>query len=85
MPKELSVCIIPDGEEYKHMQTIEDILAHCFTQRLDRKSLLVAFGGGVIGDMTGFAASIYQKRNWFCSNSTTLLSQVDASVGGKQV
>jgi 3-dehydroquinate synthase len=81
--KELSVCTIPDGEEYKYMKTIEDILAHCFTQRLDRKSLLVAFGGGVIGDMTGFAASIYQRGIDFVQIPTTLLSQVDASVGGK--
>ena len=81
--RELSVCTIPDGEEYKNMQTLEAILAHCFTQRLDRKSLLVAFGGGVIGDMTGSAASIYQRGIDFVQVPTTLLSQVDASVGGK--
>lgn len=81
--KELSVCVIPDGEEYKNMQTIESILEHCFKHRLDRKSLLVAFGGGVIGDMTGFAASIYQRGIDFVQVPTTLLSQVDASVGGK--
>ncbi|WP_121626756.1 3-dehydroquinate synthase [Poseidonibacter antarcticus] len=81
--KELSVCTIPDGEQYKHMETIESILEHCFTKRLDRKSLLVAFGGGVIGDMTGFAASIYQRGIDFIQIPTTLLSQVDASVGGK--
>ena len=81
--KELSVVTIPDGEMYKHLKTIEDILEHCFTKRLDRKSLLVAFGGGVIGDMTGFAASIYQRGIDFVQIPTTLLSQVDASVGGK--
>lgn len=81
--KELSVVTIPDGEEYKHMETIESILEHCFEKRLDRKSLLVAFGGGVIGDMTGFAASIYQRGIDFVQVPTTLLSQVDASVGGK--
>ncbi len=81
--KELSICVIPDGEEYKNMQTIESILEHCFKHRLDRKSLLVAFGGGVIGDMTGFAASIYQRGIDFVQVPTTLLSQVDASVGGK--
>ena len=81
--KELTVCTIPDGEEYKHLKTIEDILEHCFTQRLDRKSLLIAFGGGVIGDMTGFASSIYQRGIDFVQIPTTLLSQVDASVGGK--
>lgn len=81
--KELSVVTIPDGEKFKHMETIESILEHCFENRLDRKSLLVAFGGGVIGDMTGFAASIYQRGIDFVQIPTTLLSQVDASVGGK--
>ena len=81
--KELSVVTIPDGEEYKNMTTIDSILEHCFESRLDRKSLLVAFGGGVIGDMTGFAASIYQRGIDFVQVPTTLLSQVDASVGGK--
>ncbi|MDN5071963.1 3-dehydroquinate synthase [Aliarcobacter butzleri] len=81
--KELSVCTIPDGEQYKNMETIESILAHCFENRLDRKSLLIAFGGGVIGDMTGFASSIYQRGIDFVQIPTTLLSQVDASVGGK--
>lgn len=81
--KELSVVTIPDGEQYKHMKTIEDILEHCFEQKLNRNSLLIAFGGGVIGDMTGFAASIYQRGIDFVQVPTTLLSQVDASVGGK--
>ena len=81
--KELSVVTIPDGEKFKHMETIESILEHCFENRLDRKSLLVAFGGRVIGDMTGFAASIYQRGIDFVQIPTTLLSQVDASVGGK--
>lgn len=81
--KELSVVTIPDGEEYKTMDTIESILEHCFEKRLDRRSILIAFGGGVIGDMTGFAASIYQRGIEFIQVPTTLLSQVDASVGGK--
>jgi 3-dehydroquinate synthase len=81
--KEISVVTVPDGEQYKNMQTIDMILNHCFENRLDRKSLLVAFGGGVIGDMTGFAASIYQRGISFVQVPTTLLSQVDASVGGK--
>lgn len=81
--KELTVCTVPDGEQYKTMQTIEMILEHCFEQRLDRKSILIAHGGGVIGDMTGFAASIYQRGIDFIQVPTTLLSQVDASVGGK--
>ena len=81
--KDLSIVTIPDGEKYKHMQTIEDILEHCFEHKLNRSSVLIAFGGGVIGDMTGFAASIYQRGIDFIQIPTTLLSQVDASVGGK--
>jgi len=81
--QDLSVVTIPDGERYKHMQTIEDILEHCFEHKLNRSSVLIAFGGGVIGDMTGFAASIYQRGIDFIQIPTTLLSQVDASVGGK--
>ncbi len=81
--KELTIITIPDGEEYKNMNTIESILEHCFENKLNRSSLLVAFGGGVIGDMTGFVASIYQRGIDFVQVPTTLLSQVDASVGGK--
>ncbi len=79
----LNVVTIPDGEEYKTMDTIETILDHCFENKLNRSSLLIAFGGGVIGDMTGFCASIYQRGIDFIQVPTTLLSQVDASVGGK--
>ncbi len=79
----ISICTIPDGEEYKNMDTIMQILDHCFEHKLNRSSLLIAFGGGVIGDMTGFAASIYQRGIEFIQIPTTLLSQVDASVGGK--
>lgn len=81
--KECSVVTIPDGEQYKTLKTIEDILEHCFEHKLNRSSVLIAFGGGVIGDMTGFAASIYQRGIDFIQIPTTLLSQVDASVGGK--
>jgi 3-dehydroquinate synthase len=80
---ELSIAVIPDGEEYKNMETIEQILSVCFENRLDRSSHLIAFGGGVVGDMTGFAASIYERGCNFIQVPTTLLSCVDASVGGK--
>ncbi len=80
---ELNVVTIPDGEKYKTLETIENILNECFEHKLDRKSLLIAFGGGVIGDMTGFTASLYQRGIDFIQVPTTLLSQVDASVGGK--
>jgi len=79
----LSVVKIPDGEQYKTLSTIENILEHCFEQKLNRSSVLIAFGGGVIGDMTGFTASLYQRGIEFIQIPTTLLSQVDASVGGK--
>ena len=79
----LHVVTIPDGEEYKTLETVESILNECFEHKLDRKSLLIAFGGGVIGDMTGFTASLYQRGIDFIQIPTTLLSQVDASVGGK--
>ena len=81
--KALHVVTVPDGEQYKTLQTVEQILDECFEHKLDRKSLLIAFGGGVIGDMTGFTASLYQRGIDFIQIPTTLLSQVDASVGGK--
>ncbi|MDR1975805.1 MAG: 3-dehydroquinate synthase [Campylobacteraceae bacterium] len=81
--KELYEVIIKDGEEYKNLQTIEYILNELFRFKLDRKSTLLALGGGVIGDMTGFAASLYQRGIDFVQVPTTLLAQVDASVGGK--
>ncbi len=81
--RQLHVVTVPDGEQYKTLQTVEQILDECFEQKLDRKSLLIAFGGGVIGDMTGFTASLYQRGIDFIQIPTTLLSQVDASVGGK--
>ena len=77
------VITVPDGEEFKTLTVVESILAALFEAKFDRKSLLIAFGGGVIGDMTGFAASLYQRGIDFIQIPTTLLSQVDASVGGK--
>ncbi len=81
--KEVYVVTVPDGEQYKTLQTIESVLERMFDHRLNRKSLLIAFGGGVIGDMGGFAASLYNRGIDFIQIPTTLLSQVDASVGGK--
>jgi 3-dehydroquinate synthase len=81
--KELYIITIPDGEEYKNQDSINTILESLFNHRFNRKSMLIAFGGGVIGDMTGYAASIYQRGIDFIQIPTTLLSQVDASVGGK--
>jgi 3-dehydroquinate synthase len=81
--KELYIITLPDGEEYKNQSSIDIILESLFNHRFNRKSMLIAFGGGVIGDMTGYAASIYQRGIDFIQIPTTLLSQVDASVGGK--
>ena len=81
--KELYIITVPDGEEYKNQDSINLILESLFNHRFNRKSILIAFGGGVIGDMTGYTASIYQRGIDFVQIPTTLLSQVDASVGGK--
>ena len=81
--KELYIITVPDGEGYKNQASIDLILESLFNHRFNRKSLLIAFGGGVIGDMTGYASSIYQRGIDFVQIPTTLLSQVDASVGGK--
>jgi 3-dehydroquinate synthase len=81
--KELYVITVPDGEKYKNQQSIDNLLDNLFNHKFDRGSTLIAFGGGVIGDMTGFLASIYQRGINFIQVPTTLLSQVDASVGGK--
>lgn len=81
--KEVYIITVPDGEQYKTLQTIESVLDRMFDHRLNRKSQLIAFGGGIIGDMGGFAASLYNRGIDFIQIPTTLLSQVDASVGGK--
>ena len=81
--KELYIISLQDGEEYKNQESIDYILEALFNHKFNRSSILVAFGGGVIGDMTGYAASIYQRGIDFVQIPTTLLSQVDASVGGK--
>ncbi len=81
--KELFVVTLPDGEDYKNQESLDFLLERLFDHKIDRKSTLIAFGGGVIGDMTGFAAAIYQRGIDFIQIPTTLLSQVDASVGGK--
>lgn len=81
--KELYIITVPDGEEYKNQESVDLVLESLFNHRFNRKSMLIAFGGGVIGDMTGYISSIYQRGIDFIQIPTTLLSQVDASVGGK--
>src|SRR4030065_1490347 len=74
---------IPDGEEYKDLLCAEHVFNILLKAKLDRSSALVALGGGVIGDITGFAASTYMRGISYIQVPTTLLAQVDSSVGGK--
>lgn len=75
--------ILPDGESHKGWESLQKILDRLIENRFERSSTLVALGGGVIGDITGFAASIMVRGVNFIQVPTTLLAQVDASVGGK--
>jgi 3-dehydroquinate synthase len=80
---EVSAVILPDGEEFKTWQTLNAIFDALLARRCERGTTLSALGGGVIGDMGGFAAACYQRGMPFIQVPTTLLSQVDSSVGGK--
>ena len=75
--------ILPDGEEFKKLETLNKVFDALLEAKFDRTSTLIALGGGVIGDITGFAAASYQRGVGFIQVPTTLLSQVDSSVGGK--
>jgi len=79
----IEYCIIQDGEKYKNKTSLEKILTCAFEAKFERDDVFVAFGGGVIGDITGFAASIYLRGVNFIQIPTTILAQVDSSVGGK--
>ncbi|EIJ33980.1 3-dehydroquinate synthase [Thiothrix nivea] len=78
-----SAVTLPDGEEYKNLDTLNQIYTHLLEQKADRKTTLIALGGGVVGDMTGYAAASYQRGVNFIQIPTTLLAMVDSSVGGK--
>lgn len=75
--------VIPSGEEYKTLETAKQLLYEVQKHEMDRKSVLISFGGGVTGDITGFAASIAYRGIQYIQVPTTLLACVDASVGGK--
>lgn len=75
--------ILPDGEAYKNSETLQTIYDHLLQNRCERNTTLIALGGGVIGDLTGYAAATYLRGVPFIQVPTTLLSQVDSSVGGK--
>jgi 3-dehydroquinate synthase len=75
--------VLPDGEQYKTIKTMEMIYSELLEKHCDRHTTMIALGGGVIGDITGFAAATYQRGVSFIQVPTTLLAQVDSSVGGK--
>lgn len=81
--REVPAVIIPAGEEHKNLDTVSHLWQACLQHGLDRKSTVIALGGGVISDLTGFVAATYMRGiDWLCI-PTTLLSMVDASIGGK--
>src|SRR5262249_1679528 len=77
------VPFLPTGESHKRMTSVESLAQHLATAGADRDSLLLAFGGGVLGDITGFLAAIYMRGIRYVQIPTTLLAQVDSSIGGK--
>ncbi|WP_290368564.1 bifunctional shikimate kinase/3-dehydroquinate synthase AroKB [Massilia sp. Bi118] len=81
--REVVTIVLPDGEEHKNWQSLNLVFDALLANKCDRKTTLVALGGGVIGDLTGFAAASYMRGVPFVQIPTTLLSQVDSSVGGK--
>jgi len=79
----VSSVILPDGESYKNLEVLNLIFTELLEKKHNRTTTLIALGGGVVGDMTGFAAACYQRGVNFIQIPTTLLSMVDSSVGGK--
>ncbi len=80
---QVETIVLPDGEQYKTLQYLEKIFDRLLAKKFSRNATLIALGGGVIGDMGGFAAACYQRGIAFIQIPTTLLAQVDSSVGGK--
>ncbi|MCF7982580.1 MAG: iron-containing alcohol dehydrogenase, partial [Pseudomonadales bacterium] len=80
---QVDTLVLPDGENYKNLDTLNQIFDQLLTKKHNRSTTLLALGGGVVGDMTGFAAACYQRGVKFLQVPTTLLAQVDSSVGGK--
>ncbi len=81
--RQVATVILPDGESYKSMASAMQIFDALLSQKFSRNATLIALGGGVIGDLAGFAAACYQRGVPFMQIPTTLLAQVDSSVGGK--
>ncbi|WP_440996380.1 3-dehydroquinate synthase [Arhodomonas sp. SL1] len=81
--RHVETLVLPDGERFKTLETLEQVYDSLIAARFDRTATLIAVGGGVIGDLTGFAAATYQRGVDFIQIPTTLLAMVDSSVGGK--
>ena len=81
--KSVTLFVFPAGEEHKTLDTVRKLYEHLILEKYDRKDMLVALGGGVVGDLAGFAAATYLRGIDFIQVPTTLLSQVDSSIGGK--
>lgn len=81
--KKVATCILPDGEKYKNIESLNLIFDALLEAGFNRDATVLALGGGVIGDMAGFASACFQRGVYFIQVPTTLLSQVDSSVGGK--
>ena len=81
--KEVHTLVLPDGESKKTLETLQLILDKALEEKLDRKCTFIALGGGVIGDMVGFAAAVYQRGVDFIQIPTTVMAMTDSSVGGK--
>lgn len=82
-PKRFELILIPDGEQYKNLQTFENVIGELLAMNAGRDTILIALGGGVVGDLTGYVAASFQRGVPFIQIPTTLLAQVDSSVGGK--
>ncbi|MDU0352793.1 3-dehydroquinate synthase [Paraglaciecola aquimarina] len=80
---EVTKLVVPDGEQHKNLQSFESVISQLLAMSAGRDTTLIALGGGVIGDLTGFVAACFQRGVPFIQIPTTLLSQVDSSVGGK--
>jgi len=83
IPKKVETCVLPSGESNKNLITVESCWSWLLENNFDRKSLLIALGGGVIGDITGFVASTYMRGIDFVQIPTTIIAQADSSIGGK--
>lgn len=81
--KRIAVTVLPDGESYKTLSTVNQIFDALTAERMNRDAAIIALGGGVVGDIAGFAAACYQRGIDYVQVPTTLLAQVDSSVGGK--